>query len=104
HRQRARNVRFVDYYAYSIAAGLVGLAILCLFLIRKAEREYLWFAVMLLSQAADSAFNVSKEIYAFPPTPVFDLFDGILAALNIFGAFCFFSKVLNARAGALGRV
>jgi hypothetical protein len=96
HEQVARNVRFVDYYAYSITAGLVGLAILCLFIIRKAEREYLWFALMLLAQAADSALSVSKEIYAFPPIPVFDLFDGILVAMNIFAAFCFFAKVLNA--------
>jgi sigma-B regulation protein RsbU (phosphoserine phosphatase) len=102
-QQVARNVTFVDYYAYSIAAALVGLAILCLFLIRKAEREYLWFAVMLLAQAADSALNVSKEIYAFPPTPIFDLFDGVLAGLNIFAAFCFFSKVLNARPRLFGR-
>ncbi len=104
HRQVAQNVRFIDYYAYSIAAGLVGLAILCLFFIRHAEREYLWFALMLLAQAADSALNVSKEIYAFPPVPVFDLIDGMLAALNIFAAFCFFSRVLNARSGLLGRV
>jgi hypothetical protein len=104
HRQLARNVRFVDYYAYSIAAALIGLAILCLFIFRPAESEYLWFAVMLLSQAADSALNVSKEIYAFPPIPVFDLTDGVLGALNIFAAFCFFSRVLNARAGVLGRV
>ncbi len=104
HRQTARNAQFVDYYSYSIAAGLVGLAILCLFFIRKAEREYLWFALMLLAQAADSALNVSKEIYAFPPVPVFDFLDGILTALNFFAAFCFFSKVLNARAGLLGRI
>lgn len=102
--QVARNVRFVDYYAYSIAAGLVGLAIFCLFLIRHAEREYLWFALMLLAQAADSALNVSKEIYAFPPIPVFDLFDGILTALNLFAAFCFFAKVLNARPRPMSRV
>jgi phosphoserine phosphatase RsbU/P len=102
--QLARNVFFVDYFSYSIAAALIGLAILCLFIFRPAEWEYLWFAFMLLAQAADSALNVSKEIYAFPPTPVFDLIDGALAALNIFAAFCFFSKVLNARAGVLGRI
>jgi hypothetical protein len=104
HEQLARNVRFVDYYCYSIAAALVGLAILCLFFFRPAEREYLWFALILLSQAADSALNVAKEVYAFPPVPIFDLFDGSLAALNIFAAFCFFAKVLNARAGKMGRV
>jgi phosphoserine phosphatase RsbU/P len=104
YRQTARNVRFVDYYCYSIAAGLVGLAILCLFFIRKAEREYLWFALMLLAQAADSALNVSKEIYAFPPIPVFDLFDGTLAALNLFAAYCFFANVLEARKRPWSRV
>jgi len=104
HEQVARNATFVDYYAYSIAAALVGLAIFCLFLIRNAEREYLWFALMLLAQAADSALNVSKEIYAFPPVPIFDLLDGSLAALNLFAAFCFFARVLEARAGRLGRV
>ncbi len=101
--QVARDVLFVDYYAYSIAAGLVGLAILWLFFIRRAEREYLWFAIMLLSQATDCALNVSKEVYALPPIPVFDLLDGILAATQIFAAFCFFSRVLNARAGRVGR-
>ena len=101
--QVARDVIFVDDYAYSIAAGLVGLAILWLFFIRRAEREYLWFAVMLLSQAADCALNISKEIYAVPPIPVFDLLDGILAATQIFAAFCFFSRVLNAQASRVGR-
>ena len=104
HETQRRAVRFVDYYSYSIAAGLVGLAIFCLFLIRTTEREYLWFAVMLLSQSFDSALNVSKEIYAFPPVPIFDVFDGALAALSIIGAFCFFTRVLNARAGLMGRV
>jgi len=104
HHQVMRNVVFVDYYAYSIAAALIGLAILWLFLIRPGEREYLWFAVMLLAQSADSALNVSKEIYAIPPIPVFDLLDGALAAINIFAAMCFFSKVLAARIGTAGRI
>lgn len=104
HHQLMRNVRFVDYYAYSIPAALIGLAILCLFVIRPAEREYLWFAVMLLAQATDSALNVSKEVYAVPPIPVFDLLDGILAATNLFAALCFFSRVLRVRTRFLGRV
>ena len=104
HQQLARNVLFVDSYAYSIAAALVGFAVLCLFLIRSAEREYLWFAVMLLAQAADNALTVGQQIFSWPPVPIFDLTDGVLAALNLFAAFCFFARVLDARAGALGRV
>jgi hypothetical protein len=104
HQQLARNVHFVDYYSYSIAAALTGFAILWLFICRPSEREYLWFAVMLLSQALDSVLNVSKEIYAFPPIPVFDLLDGVLAAIIVVASFCFFARVLRARAGLLGRI
>jgi hypothetical protein len=104
HQQLARNVLFVDSYAYSIAAALVGFAILCLFFIRHPEREYLWFAVMLLAQAADNALTVGQQIFSWPPVPIFDLTDGVLAATNLIAAYCFFSRILNARSGKLGRV
>jgi sigma-B regulation protein RsbU (phosphoserine phosphatase) len=104
HQQLIRNVRYVDSYAYSITSALIGLVILCLFLIRPDEREYLWFAVMLLAQAFESALFVGQQIYSFPPVPIYDFLDGTLAAINIFAAFCFFSKVLGARIGPLGRV
>jgi hypothetical protein len=104
HRQVARNIRYVDAYSYSITAALVGFAILCLFLIRHAEREYLWFALILLAQAADNALTVGQEIYSWLPVPLFDLLDGIFAAITIVAALCFFSRVLNARTGLLGRV
>jgi hypothetical protein len=104
HQQLIRNVLFVDYYAYSIAAALIGLAILCLFFIRPAEREYLWFAIMLLAQSADSALTVGQRIYSWPPVPVYDLLDGFLVAIIIAATFCFFSRVLRARIGPLGRI
>jgi hypothetical protein len=104
HQAVTRNSHFVDYYTYSIASGIIGIAILCLFLFRPAEREYLWFALMLLAQSLDSALNVSKEIYAFPPVPIYDLTDGTCVALNFFAAFCFFSKVLRFHARRIGRL
>jgi hypothetical protein len=104
HQAVSRHVHFVDYYSYSISSGIIGIAILCLFFIRPAEREYLWFALMLLAQSVDSALMVSKEIYAFPPVPIYDLSDGICVALNFFAAFCFFSKVLRYHARHIGRV
>jgi hypothetical protein len=103
HQAVTRNSHFVDYYSYSISSGIIGIAILCLFFVRPAEREYLWFALMLLAQSADSALFVSKEIYAFPPVPIYDLSDGICVALNFFAAFCFFSKVLRYHARRIGR-
>lgn len=104
HHQVLRNVQFVDSYAYSIAASLIGLAIFCLFLFRPEEREYLWFAVILLAQAADSALNVGQQIYSWPPVPINDLIDGILIAVNTFATLCFFSRVLRAPTGFLGRI
>jgi hypothetical protein len=104
HQAVTRNSHFVDYYSYSIASGVIGLAILCLFIIRPKEREYLWFALMLLAQSLDSALYVSKEIYAFPPVPIYDLSDALCVALNFFAAFCFFSKVLRYHARRIGRI
>lgn len=85
----------VDWYTYSIASGLVGLAILWLFLMRRAEREYLWFALVVLTQSVDCALNISKEIWAVPAAPVYDLLDAALNAV-IFGAgLCFVARILD---------
>jgi hypothetical protein len=104
HHQLVRNVQFVSFYSYTITAGLVGFAIFCLFLIRPAEREYLWFALMLLAQAADIALSICQGIYSWPPIPINDLLDGALVAVTIFSALCFFSRVLKVRAGIVGRL
>ena len=103
HRQLLRNVRYVDSYSYSITTALVGLAILCLFFIRPAEREYLWFAILLLAQAADNALFVGQQIYSWPPIPMYDLADAVLTATIVGAALGFFSRVLEAPAGKLGR-
>jgi hypothetical protein len=104
HRQIARNIHFVDAYSYSITAALVGFAIFCLFLIRHAEREYLWFALILLAQAADNALTVGQQVFSWPPQAIYDLLDGGFSAMTVIAAFLFFSRVLNARAGLIGRV
>jgi hypothetical protein len=104
HQQLTRNVLFVSLYSYTITASLVGFAIFCLFLVRPAEREYLWFALMLLAQAGDIALSISQGIYSWLPVPVNDLLDGALVAVTIFSALCFFSRVLKVRAGIIGRL
>lgn len=104
HHQVARNIRYVDTYAYSITAALVGLVILCLFLFRPAQREYLWFAIMLLAQAADNALFIAQQAFFWPPVPVNDLMDGIFTALTICSFVWFFSLVLEVPIGRIGRV
>ena len=104
HHQLIRNVVFVDQYSYSITAGLVGVVILCLFLMRLGEREYLWFAVMLLAQAADSALNVLQSLYSEPPVLYYDFFDGILNALALTCLLLFLALVLRARLRVFRRI
>jgi len=99
HQNIARHARFAGMYAYSIASGLIGLAIMWLFLIRPVEREYLWFAALVLAQCADCVLNIAKEIWAVPPVPIFDMIDGALASIVAAALLLFISRILNAPVG-----
>ncbi len=92
---QAESVRFANLYAYSVLAALFGLLALGLFLLNRADREYLWFALVLLASAADSA----AQIAGVPLLPVqtFDLIDGCMTALFSIAALLFFCRVLRAR-------
>ena len=96
-RQNAQKFIFVDDYVYSVVGIIVGLTILGLFCFRPKEHEYLWCAILLLSLAVDSAFQIAYYVYAFFPVPIFDLVDGALIAANLTAALAFFSIVLRAR-------
>ncbi len=97
HLQTSHHVLFVDMYAYSIVSALVGVVVFCLFLMRPGEREYFWFGVMLLADAAESALVILKELYAIPPVPIFDFVDAFLDAVVVLCMFLFLAKVLRAR-------
>lgn len=97
HRQTSRNIVFVDRYADSILSAIVGVVVLCLFLMRRGEREYFWFGAMLIADAAESALVILKEIYAIPPVPIFDFCDAALDAIVVLCMFLFLARVLRAR-------
>jgi hypothetical protein len=101
HRQIARKIIFVDDYVYGIVGALVGFTILGLFCFRPKEYEYLWFAILLLSQAAESTLEVGHEVFAFLSVPVFDLASSALGAINLAAALAFFSIVLRTRRGII---
>jgi hypothetical protein len=104
HLTVARHVVFVDQYTYSIASGLIGIAILWLFLIRPVEREYLYFAILVLAQSADCILFIVKEIWAVPAVPIYDMADGALNSI-IMGANLFFiSRILHAPIGKRARI
>ncbi len=104
HHEIERNAPFVDYYSWSILSGLVGLVILGLFFMQPAEREYLWFAILLLAQAADDALLIAQQAFFWPPIPVNDLIDGAFSALVVISFLCFFSRVLEVPLRRPGRI
>jgi phosphoserine phosphatase RsbU/P len=85
----------VDEYTYAVLGTLVGLVVLVLFFIRREEREYLWFSLLLLANASDIGLNISR-LLALIPMPLFDLIDGLVQSAALFAALAFFSIVLRA--------
>jgi phosphoserine phosphatase RsbU/P len=98
--QRAATARslqwngLVDEYAYAVLSTLVGLVVLVLFFIRREEREYLWFALLLLANAIDIGLRISR-VLALIPLPAFDFIDGFMQSAALFVALAFFSVVLR---------
>jgi phosphoserine phosphatase RsbU/P len=99
--QRAATARslqwngLVDEYTYAVLSTLVGLVVLVLFFIRREEREYLWFALLLLANAIDIGLSISRPL-ALISFPVFDFIDGAVQSAALFAALAFFSVVLRA--------
>ncbi|HLJ89009.1 MAG TPA: SpoIIE family protein phosphatase [Candidatus Angelobacter sp.] len=87
--------RVVDEYAYAVLSTLVGLVVLVLFFIRRKEREYLWFALLLLANAIDIGLDISRPL-SLLPLPVVDFVDGFVQSFALFAALVFFSIVLRA--------
>ncbi len=98
--QRASTARsllwngLVDEYTYAILGTLVGVVVLVLFFIRREEREYLWFGLLLLANAIDIGLAIGRQL-ALIPLPVFDFIDGSVEAAALFAALAFFSVVLR---------
>ncbi|HEX4320039.1 MAG TPA: PP2C family protein-serine/threonine phosphatase [Acidobacteriaceae bacterium] len=101
HHREHRRLLFVDRFAYSIVAFIVGITIFGLFLFRPGEREYLWFAILLISKAVDSTLTVLFQVYSIPPVPIFDIFDGLLVACAQVAFVLFLTRVLKARKNLL---
>ena len=85
----------VDEYAYGGLCAIVGLVVLVLFFMRREEREYLWFALLLLANASDIGLGFCRQL-ALIPLPVFDFIDGLVQSGALFAALAFFSITLRA--------
>jgi sigma-B regulation protein RsbU (phosphoserine phosphatase) len=93
----------VNPYATSLLCLVVGITILGLFFFRREDKEYLWFAVLLLADAAD-ALLASIGFSDAIPFLLFRLTDEILGALATVAALAFFARILHARRSPLWRI
>lgn len=87
------SLQRVNYYAYALLALVVGFTVLALFLFRRSDREYLWFAILLLLSAAEAALTVAG--FAWIRFLIYRLLTETIAAFGAIAALLFFSIVLR---------
>ncbi len=95
-RASARLTSLAPYFSMGVLFGVLGLTVLGLFLWRPREREYLWFAVLMLVQSADAAVTVGMNSGAMRITTK-DILEGFIGATVLSAALLFFSTVLGVR-------
>ena len=95
-RASARLTSLAPYFTMGVLFGVLGLTVLGLFAWRPREREYLWFAVLMLVQSADAAVTVAMNTGAMRITTK-DLVEGFIGATVLSAALLFFSTVLGLR-------
>jgi phosphoserine phosphatase RsbU/P len=98
-----RSTRIVDFFTIGILNAIVGFTVFGLYLSRRSEREYLWFAALLLSGALLTALVVCDFFFDFP-LGWRDFAAEVLGALSMMAALLFFSRILEARQSWLWRV
>jgi len=94
HHEEHRRLLFIDLFSYAIAASIISITAFGLFAFRPGEREYLWFGLVILAKAIDASLNISKELYAVPSIPIYDLLDGTCVAVAQIALLLFVARVL----------
>jgi sigma-B regulation protein RsbU (phosphoserine phosphatase) len=94
--QAERLTQVVSFFAVGILNAVISVTVFGLYLFRRSEREYLWFAILLLMSALLAALTVSDFILNFP-LGLRDFLAETLGAFGLAAALFFFSRVLEAR-------
>jgi phosphoserine phosphatase RsbU/P len=100
--QASRATRVVDYFTIGILSAVISVTVFGLYLYRRSEREYLWFAILLLTTALQAALTVSDFFLNFS-LGLRDFLAETLGALGLSAALFFFSRVLDARRSLVWR-
>jgi hypothetical protein len=85
----------VDLYVDAVLRAIIGLVIFGLFLLRRGEREYLWFAAIQLFGGADDVLTYVRNSNMSLAIQLYDLTDSILAGGFWISSLCFFAIVLH---------
>jgi sigma-B regulation protein RsbU (phosphoserine phosphatase) len=94
--QAERLTRVVSFFAVGILNAVISITVFGLYLFRRSEREYLWFAILLLTSALQLALVVSDFILNFR-LGIRDVLAETLGAAGMAASLFFFSRVLGAK-------
>ncbi len=94
-----RTTNFVNEYAFALFAALVGFAVLSLFSYRPADKEYLWFAVLLLAECADGVVHLCLNLKGMPFL-TWRFCSSVFVALALIASLEFFAIIGNRRKSA----
>jgi hypothetical protein len=90
----------VNQYVDSLLGAVVGLTILVLFCFRPEDREYLWFAILLLADAVDAGLGIVR-MYGSAPDVLVTVFEIIASTVSLTATLVFLSIVLHLRRSLL---
>ncbi|MGA8939692.1 MAG: hypothetical protein WB439_11050, partial [Acidobacteriaceae bacterium] len=96
-------LQFINEFAFGLLALIVGLTILTLYMFHPADREYLWFAILLLTQTEMAVVHLMLNLGSIP-FAVWRLLDMSGEALSVIAALIFFSTVLRRRRSTVWRL
>lgn len=90
----AAAVPVAQKYAVGLVEGTISLTVLALFLFRRAEREYLWFALLLLARALTKCEEIATQVSLLTIRHR-DLIDSVLNPIFLIASLLFFAAVLE---------
>jgi phosphoserine phosphatase RsbU/P len=94
--QQERLTRVAGFYAVGLLNAVVSLTVFGLYFYRRSEREYLWFAILLLTNALMTVLTIADFIVNFP-LGLRDVLAEILGSLGLAASLFFFTRVLESR-------
>ena len=96
----ALTLNYVNEYAYGLLVLVAGLTVLGLYLFHPADREYLWFSILLLANAVQAAIHMWMNLGDLP-FPLWRQLNLFTYAISTISALNFFAVVLRNRRSVL---